>query len=172
MDYHKIISVTGMSGLFELVGSKTDGAIVRSLEDNSTKFVSSRIHNFSHLEGIEVYTENENVNLAEVLLAMDGSTEKLPDLNDASAIKKYFQKVYPTMDFDRVYTSDLKKMVKWFSSLKAANVEIKLPEETPEEETEEETDEVSAPVIENEKEETRASENAAPKKTARKKKAE
>lgn len=168
MDYHKIISVTGMSGLFELVGSKTDGAIVRSLEDNSTKFVSSRIHNFSHLEGIEVYTENENVNLAEVLLAMEGSTEKLPDLNDAAAIKKYFQAVYPTMDFDRVYTSDLKKMVKWFSSLKAANVEIKLPEEA----TEEETSEVEEPVAETEKETSPEEEKVAPKKSARKKKAE
>ncbi len=168
MDYHKIISVTGMSGLFELVGSKTDGAIVRSLDDNSTKFVSSRIHNFSHLEGIEVYTENENVNLAEVLLAMDASTEKLPDLNDAAAIKKYFTKVYPTMDFDRVYTSDLKKMVKWFSSLKAANVEIKLTEET----TEEETDELEEPVAETEKEISPEEEKVAPKKSARKKKAE
>ncbi len=168
MDYHKIISVTGMSGLFELVGSKTDGAIVRSLEDNSTKFVSSRIHNFSHLEGIEVYTENENVNLAEVLLAMEGSTEKLPDLNDAAAIKKYFQVVYPTMDFDRVYISDLKKMVKWFSSLKAANVEIKLPEEA----AEEETSEVEEPVAETEKETSPEEEKVAPKKTARKKKAE
>ncbi|MEO7209739.1 MAG: DUF5606 domain-containing protein [Chitinophagaceae bacterium] len=168
MDYHKIISVTGMRGLFELVGSKTDGAIVRSLDDNSTKFVSSRIHNFSHLEGIEVYTENENVNLAEVLLAMEGSTEKLPDLNDAAAIKKYFQAVYPTMDFDRVYTSDLKKMVKWFSSLKAANVEIKLPEP----ESEEETEEVEEPVAETEKETSPEEEKVAPKKTARKKKAE
>lgn len=168
MDYHKIISVTGMSGLFELVGSKTDGAIVRSLEDNSTKFVSSRIHNFSHLEGIEVYTENENVNLAEVLLAMEGSTEKLPDLNDAAAIKKYFATVYPTMDFDRVYTSDLKKMVKWFSSLKAANVEIKLPQEA----TEEETEEMEEPVAETEIETSTEEEKVAPKKSARKKKAE
>lgn len=167
MDYHKIISITGLSGLFELVGSKTDGAIVRSLDDHTTKFVSSRIHNFSHLEGIEVYTENENVNLAEVLLAMNTSTEKLPDLNDATAIKTYFQKVYPTMDFDRVYTSDLKKMVKWFGSLKAANVEIKLPEE----ETEEFVEEEAVPVEETK---TAAAEakNEAPKKPARKKKSE
>ena len=56
MEYGKIISVSGMGGLFELVGSKKDGAIVRSLDDKTTRFVSSRIHNFSHLESIEVYT--------------------------------------------------------------------------------------------------------------------
>ena len=65
MEYNKLISVTGFSGLFELITSKPDGAIVRSLEDNSTKFVSSRIHQFSHLESIEVYTTDENINLAE-----------------------------------------------------------------------------------------------------------
>jgi hypothetical protein len=52
MEYGKIISVTGLVGLFELVGSKKDGAIVRSLDDKSTKFVASRVHNFSHLSTI------------------------------------------------------------------------------------------------------------------------
>ena len=63
MEYGKIIAVTGMPGLFELLTSKNDGAIVRSLEDSSTKFVSSRIHNFSHLESIEVFTVKDNVKL-------------------------------------------------------------------------------------------------------------
>ena len=66
MEYGKIIAVTGMPGLFELLTSKNDGAIVRSLEDNSTKFVSSRIHNFSHLESIEVFTTKDNVNLVDI----------------------------------------------------------------------------------------------------------
>ncbi len=132
MEYGKIISVTGMGGLFELVGSKKDGAIVRSLDDKSTRFVSSRIHNFSHLESIEVYTEGDNVNLVEVLQAMEQSSEPLPSEKDAAAIKAYFQKVYPDMDFERVYASDMKKMVKWYSVLKANNVELKLSESTEE----------------------------------------
>jgi Domain of unknown function (DUF5606) len=133
MEYNKLISVTGMSGLFEMLSSKNDGAIVRSLEDNSTKFVSSRIHNFSHLESIEVYTIRENVNLAEIFKAMEASKESLPSEKDPAAVKAYFQKVYPDMDFDRVYASDMKKMVKWFGVLKANQVTIELSE-TPEEE--------------------------------------
>jgi len=133
MDYNKLISVTGMSGLFEMLSSKNDGAIVKSLEDNSTKFVSSRIHNFSHLESIEVYTIRENVNLAEIFKAMEASQEALPSEKDPAAVKAYFQKVYPDMDFDRVYASDMKKMVKWFGVLKANQVTIELSE-TPEEE--------------------------------------
>ncbi|HPH24941.1 MAG TPA: DUF5606 domain-containing protein [Chitinophagaceae bacterium] len=137
MEYSKLISVTGLPGLFELVGSKTDGAIVKNLEDKTTKFVSSRVHNFSHLESIEVYTVRDNVNLVEVLQAMDASKEALPNDKEAKAVVDYMKKVYPDMDFDRVYASDMKKMVKWYSILKANNVELKLTEE-PEEETTEE----------------------------------
>ncbi len=136
MEYSKLISITGLNGLFELVGSKTDGAIVKSLDDQSTKFVSSRVHNFSHLESIEVYTVRDNVNLVDVFQAMGKSKEALPSDKDAAAVKAYFQKVYPDMDFARVYASDMKKMVKWYAILKANNVDPKLSEEA-EEDTEE-----------------------------------
>jgi hypothetical protein len=128
MEYNKLVSITGMGGLFELIASKADGGIVRSLEDKTTKFVSSRQHSFSHIESVEVYTTGENVNLTDVLTAMKESKEKLPDANDAKAVKAYFEKVYPTMDFERVYNSDMKKMVKWLAQLTANDVEIKLSE--------------------------------------------
>lgn len=128
MEYNRLISVTGFSGLFELVSSKNDGAIVRSLDDNTTKFVSSRMHQFSHLESIEVYTVEDNVNLSEIFLAMQASAEALPSEKDNKAIKAYFEKVYSNMDFERVYNSDMKKMVRWYGIIKEQNIEIKLSE--------------------------------------------
>ena len=125
MEYNKIVAVTGLAGLFELVSSKTDGAIVRSFEDNTTKFVSSRVHNFSHLESIEVYTTKENVNLVDVFKAMKENKAPLPDTKNNTAIKKYFETVFPEMDFQRVYASDMKKMIKWFETLQD-KVEFKL----------------------------------------------
>jgi len=134
MDYNKLVSVTGMGGLYELISSKSDGGVVRSLEDNSTKFVSTRVHSFSHLESIEVYTVKDNVNLVDVFTAMQQSKEKLPDTKaDIKEIKAYFGKVFPDMDFERVYSSDMKKMVKWFDLLTKAKVDIKLSEVTEEE---------------------------------------
>jgi hypothetical protein len=132
MEYGKIIAVTGLTGLFELLSSKNDGAIVRSLEDKSTKFVSSRVHNFSHLESIEVFTVRDNVNLVEIFHAMEKEGGKAPDAKDGAAIKKYFEKVFPDLDFERVYSSDLKKMLKWFDVLRENNIEIKLTEPEPE----------------------------------------
>jgi hypothetical protein len=160
MEYSKLVAVTGLPGLFELISSRGDGAVVRSLDENKTQFISSRVHNFSHLESIEVYTQRDNVNLVDVFNAMEKDGGSLPDAKNNDAVKRYFEKVYPEMDFERVYSSDMKKMVKWFESLKKHNVEIKLTELP--EETEE--------VIEEVKEEPVAEEK--PKKRASKKKSE
>jgi hypothetical protein len=128
MEYYKLVAVSGLPGLFELLTTKSDGAIVRGLDDGQTRFAANRSHQFSHLESIEVFTQGENANLVEVFKAMEQAGKPLPNEKDADAIKKYFQAVYPAFDFDRVYTSDLKKMVKWFSVLQKHNVELKLSE--------------------------------------------
>jgi len=121
MQYREIVAVTGLGGLFQLLASKQDGAIVRSLEDNSTRFVSSRVHNFTPLESIEVFTTGDNVNLAAVFKAMQEKEAEFPlaDARDNNAIKAYFRNVYPTFDEEKVYVSDMKKMVKWYAILKA-----------------------------------------------------
>lgn len=149
MEYSKLVAVTGLPGLFELISSRGDGAVVRSLDDNKTQFISGRVHNFSHLESIEVYTERENVNLVDVFNAMEKAGGSLPDAKENDAVKKYFEKVYPEMDFERVYSSDMKKMVKWFESLKKHKVEIKLSELP--EETEEPVEEVKEEPVAEEK---------------------
>lgn len=164
MEYNKIIAVTGLPGLYELISSKNDGAIVRSLDDKSTKFVSSRIHSFSHLESIEIYTVRDNVNLVDILLAMQGSKTALPDTKDNGSVRKYFESVYPDMDFDRVYSSDMKKMVKWYEVLKNNGVEIKLSEPAPEPETVE----AAAEPVEEKSPKAAAAKAAKPKKEAEK----
>lgn len=168
MEYAKIVAVTGLPGLFELVSSKSDGAIVKSLEDKSTKFVSSRIHNFSHLESIEVYTVRDNVNLVDIFTAMDSSGEKMPDEKDNASVKKYFEKVYPELDFERVYSSDMKKMVKWFGVLKSNDIEIKLREPEAEEEPIEEAEVVTEAKVTAKEEKPKAAKEAKEKEPAKK----
>jgi hypothetical protein len=125
MNYNKIVSVTGLGGLYELISSKADGAVVRSLDDNSSKFVSNRMHNFSHLESIEVFTVKDNTNLAEVFRAIKQSSEPMPDEKaDGKVLKAYFEKVYPDLDGDRVYASDMKKMIRWFNILSRNEIDF------------------------------------------------
>lgn len=120
MQYREIVAITGLGGLYQLIASKQDGAIVKSLEDKSSRFVSSRIHNFTPLESIEVFTTGDNVNLVAVFKAMDESATAQPGSKaDNNAIKAYFKTVFPSFDEERVYVSDMKKMVKWYGILKA-----------------------------------------------------
>ena len=169
MEYNRIVAVTGLPHLYELLTSKTDGAIVRSLEDKSSHFVSSRIHNLSHLESIEVFTTDENVNLSEVFHAMKNSGDALPDAKDNKALRTYFEKVYPTIDFERVYASDLKKMVKWYEVLQKNDIDIKLTEPPAEieetEEVEKVEDDKEVAQIEKEVQETKEIKKAKTKKT-------
>jgi hypothetical protein len=130
MEYKKIVSVTGMPGLFELLSTKSDGAVVRSLEDNTTKFISTRQHNFSQLENTEVYTTTGNTTLSELFVAMKKSKEKIPDANvDHEVLKAYFEKINAELDFEKVYSSDMKKMVKWYHILEKNKIEIKVKTE-------------------------------------------
>jgi hypothetical protein len=180
MEYNRIVAVTGLPGLYEAISSKNDGAVVRSLEDQSTKFVSARIHNLSHLESIEVYTTGENVSLGDLFTAMKENKTQLPDVKDNMAVKKYFETVYPNLDFDRVYASDMKKMVKWYEVLEKNNVDYTPKPEAEEEPVEEAVTEAVAeePAAKKAKSkskltaEAETAEEEKPKKTARKKKTE
>lgn len=122
MEYRQIVAVTGLSGLYQLMSTKNDGAIVRSLTDKSVKFVSARIHHITPLESIEIYTTGENVRLHEVLEKIQENDEPVAGLNskkDDKAAKAYFKTVLPDFDEERVYTSDIRKVLKWYEILKS-----------------------------------------------------
>jgi hypothetical protein len=111
------------------------------------------------------------VNLADIFQAMEKAGGSLPDTKDNAALKKYFEKAYPDLDFDRVYNSDLKKMVKWYGDLKKHNIEIKLTEPAVEEkEPEEAEEEKQTPKQKKKKTESVAQEDAKPKKKSTRKK--
>lgn len=123
MDYREIVAVTGIGGLFHLIATKSDGAIVRNLADKSTKFISARLHNVTPLESIEVYTTGDNVRLHEVFQKMKDQENSIKPIDaksaDNNSIKGYFKSIFPEFDEERVYVSDMKKMLKWFEILKA-----------------------------------------------------
>ena len=123
MEYREIVAVTGLGGLFQLLTTKSDGAIVRNLADKTTKFISARLHNVTPLESIEVYTTGDNVRLHEVFQKMKDTEDTVakadPKSADNNAIKTYFKKVFADIDDERVYVSDMKKMLKWYELLKA-----------------------------------------------------
>jgi hypothetical protein len=186
MQYREIVAVTGLGGLYQLLTTKSDGAIVRNVADKTTKFISARQHNVTPLESIEVYTTGDNVRLHTVFEKMLEHEAKIPlpgaKVTDSNAIKSYFKSIFPEFDEERVYVSDMKKMLKWYEILKSNDLlhfEALAEEETAEDAevaTEPATEEEAAPAkkakAKKDAEPVAEGEEEKPKKAAKKKKAE
>jgi len=171
MEYRQIVAITGLNGLYQLLNTKNDGAIVKSLKDDSVKFISARIHHLTPLESIEIYTNDENVRLHEIFEIIkndDAQVEALNGKKDDKAAKALFKTYLPNYDEDRVYISDIKKVFKWYSILKERDLlqfdYLKPQEETVDTAVTEETPE--AVKEENTEKKTPAKKETAKKKTS------
>ncbi len=137
MKYNELVAISGLSGLFQLQSTKSDGAIVKNLDDNTTKFVAARSHNVTPLDSIEVYTMTDNVRLWDVFMSFKKNEAAMEGFDftkaDNKALKLMFAKLFPEFDQDRVYVSDMKKMMKWFGILK--KLDLLHEEEQPAEES-------------------------------------
>ncbi|MEN9523438.1 MAG: hypothetical protein RL065_1815 [Bacteroidota bacterium] len=126
MDFKNIIYISGKGGLFELAGNRSNGVIAKSIEDGTTQFYSSRIHQFTPLDSIEMYTIEDNVPLRKIMQSAKekfASNPPVDNNSDNETLKKYFKIVLPNYDEDRVKISDIKKFIKWFAICKDMNFE-------------------------------------------------
>lgn len=139
MNLKDIMAISGQSGLFKFIAQGRNGVIVEGLIDKKRQNASatSRI---SALEDIAVYTEDKEVPLAEVFRIIfrkeDGSAINLPKNTD-DQVKKYFAEILPEYDRDRVYVSDMKKVINWYNLLHGQNLVDLEVEEKKEEVTDE-----------------------------------
>ncbi len=135
MDLKGILAISGYRGLFKLVKQTQTGFIVESLLDGKRMqaFASSKI---STLTDIAIYTEDDEVPLKELLVTIfkQNNQEKLSITSKSSAkdLKDFFAEVLPNYDKERVYVSDIKKIVTWYNLLVENNL-IDLKEEEKEE---------------------------------------
>lgn len=124
MDLSKILSISGRSGLFKVVSQSKNAVIVESLTDSkrSPAFSHERM---SSLEEISIFTTGEDRPLKEVLKAFFTTLEGKPATDAKSADKeliKQFGEVVPDYDPDRVYISDIRKMMAWYNLLLSHNM--------------------------------------------------
>jgi len=121
MDLSKILSIAGKPGLYEMVSNTKNGVLVESLVDGK------RVPAFSHerissLEEISVFTEIDDVPLKQIFHSMYNITNQQAALSHKSSTKElvaFFESVLPTYDRDRVYASDIKKMIQWYNLLQS-----------------------------------------------------
>lgn len=114
-----ILAVSGLPGLYRLIDSRSNGLVVADLDEERTRFCSVRKHQFTPLETVAIYTYSDSTELKEIFKNMLTSDEEIPHAKKASKseLLQYFRAVLPDFDEDRVYTSDIKKVIKWFGIL-------------------------------------------------------
>ena len=119
MSLEKILSISGKPGLFELKARTRTGFLAQSLLDGKTVSVSGR-HNVSLLSEIAIYTLTAEVPLAEVfqkIAEKENGGAAISHKSSKIELEEYFFGVLPDYDEDRVYASDIKKVVQWYNLL-------------------------------------------------------
>jgi len=119
MSLEKIMSITGKPGLYVLRNQTRGGFLAESLVDNKRINVSAQ-NNVSLLSEIAIYTTSEELPLREVFKKISEKENGGETINHKSSkdeLEEFFFEILPEYDEDRVYASDIKKVVQWYNIL-------------------------------------------------------
>ncbi len=111
-----ILAIGGQPGLYRLVSQAKNGIIVESLVDGKRMpaYAASKI---SALEDIAIYTDIDDIPLAEVFISIFEKGLSVDPKSDSNSLKNGFKEAIPNYDADRVYVSDMKKVFAWYRLL-------------------------------------------------------
>ncbi len=131
-DLTKILAISGQSGLFLYISPTRQGAIVEALADKKRTAVSAT-SKITSLSDISIYTDDEEVTLQDVFLAMKevlGEDAAPSAKSKPEELKALFGKALPAYDRDRFYVSHMKKVVEWYNAIRNyASFDFVNPEE-------------------------------------------
>lgn len=119
MNLEKILAISGMPGLYELKMQTRTGFVAESLLDGKKITVGLR-SNVSLLSEISMYTYSEEKPLAEIMRAIaqkENLGKAISHKEDTAKLQAYFKEIVPDYDEDRVYASDIKKLLNWYNIL-------------------------------------------------------
>ena len=120
MNLRGLVSVSGKPGLFKLIGQNKSGFILETLDEQKNKIVvNMSTAKMASLEDITVFGATADLKLSDIFLKMKDSV-LVPDAKtaDGNALRNFFLEVASDYDQDRVYSSDMKKIINWFSIIK------------------------------------------------------
>ena len=168
MNVEGIILVSGKPGLYKVLGQTKNGVIVESLMDGKKSAISST-SKMSALQDIAIYTYTEELPLVDVLDKIRVKENGAPSIghkSSAAVLSEYFKEVLVDYDEDRVYTSDIKKVISWYNTLQKVGLAIETVEESSDE-----SSEPSKKVPANKRAKTKSSPKSAAKSNAKPKSA-
>lgn len=125
MSLDKILAISGKPGLYKLIAQTRSGFVAESLIDMKRISVSVQ-NNVSVLSEIAIFTLTEEIPLKQVFQTIkkkENAQETSIKANDSKdKLEEYFFNILPDYDEDRVYTSDIKKIIQWYNLLHKHNM--------------------------------------------------
>ncbi|WP_316734783.1 DUF5606 domain-containing protein [Pedobacter aquatilis] len=119
MNLRGIVAVSGRPGLFKLVGQNKVGYILESLDAQKVKIVANITNTkLASLEDITVYGEEQEIKLVDVFAKISEKGTAPDTKADTKVLRAYFNEVAPGHDEEKVYASDMKKIIGWYNLLK------------------------------------------------------
>jgi hypothetical protein len=136
MTLAEIATVSGKGGLFKVLAPTKSGVILESLDDAKTKMIATTSHRLSLLNEISIYTTTKEgtVALEEILKKIHkefGTDLGVDGNSDSAELKSFLKSILPEYDEDRVYVSDIKKLVKWYEVIHKYIPELLTAEKEP-----------------------------------------
>ena len=124
-----IATVSGKGGLYKVLAPTKSGVILESLDEAKTKLVATTSHRLSLLNEISIYTTTKegNIPLEDVLKKVQkdfGDDPGVDGNSDSDELKAFMKSVLPEYDEERVYTSDIKKLVRWYGLIRKYAPEV------------------------------------------------
>ena len=141
MDLTDIISISGKSGLYSVVGQSKKNIIVESIQDGK-RFPTFSTNRISALKDISIYTYEGEMLLSDVYRKIhekEGGGKTIDHNESAEQLRRYLEEIVPNYDKEQVYNSDIKKLFQWYNLLYYAK-KLKLKENKDKKETVEKAD--------------------------------
>jgi len=138
MSLDKILSISGRPGLYQLKTQTRSGFLVESIVDNK-KFNIGRENNVNILSEISIYTEQGEKPLAEIfetIAAKEDNKQIISHKEEAHKLISYFAEILPDYNREKVYLSDIKKVINWYNLLISKNLILRETEQKQEQEAE------------------------------------
>lgn len=120
MNLRGLVSVTGKPGLFKLIGQNKGGFVLETLDASKLKsVVNLSTTKMATLEDITIYGEDEEIRLLDIFEKIKTDNLETPDVKaDGATLRNFFREVAPNHDEERVYSSDIKKIITWYNIIK------------------------------------------------------
>lgn len=120
MNVDEFVAVSGKAEIFRLASSRTNGLLLEDIDTGKTKFYPVRKHQFTPLGSVSIYTLEDTEPLKNIFIKMFEKGTEFPipaPSSDKMVLLEYFENILPDYDEDKVYPSDIKKVIKWFTFL-------------------------------------------------------